>query len=470
MNTDQTNIQKPQRMKKIIYSISLGLTLLCTVQCTTEDLDPTLEQIKDLDTSINTVEDLEGLLKGALNRMTQSNYYGRDFIIFDEIRGDHVFANGSSGRFQTPGTYQYIPSNNTGIWTRAYSVIASCNIIINIDPETIQGDTDQLTHVQGQAILLRGLAHFDLLRQYGLQYAGGGALGVPYITEFKGEDRTPSRNAVTEVVANIYRDFDEAYTKMSSTIDADKEYPSKFAAKALESRLALYMGEWSKAAAAAKTVLDSGNYTILEADGFVDSFKTDSAANSIFELAFSDTDNVGINGLGYIYRGENYGDIEVLPSVLQLYDTLDVRYKILGYEGDKLRNMGKYPELQGYDNVSVIRIEEVILNYAEALFEQGNAAGAIQQLNTITAKRGAGATTYSNALTKEDILEERQRELIFEGFRFFDLTRTQKGIPIVHSLQNIQTPISANDHRFALPIPLTEMDANSNMEQNPGYN
>ena len=325
-------------MKNIIFKIGLLVIALAFVQCTTEDLEPTLEQIKDTDKSINKIEDLEGILKGALNRMTQSNYYGRDFIIYDEIRGDHVFANGSSGRFQTQGGLEYIPSNNNGIWTRAYAVIGSCNIIINTDITKLEGDEADGKHIQGQALLLRGLAHFDLLRQYGQQYAGGGTLGIPYLTEFKGSDLTPSRNTVAETVANIYKDFDAAYNMMDNQISSDKQFPSKYTAKALESRLALYMGEWSKAEAAAKVVLDSGKYAIAKSAEYVASFASDGGSNSIFELAFSDVDNVSINGLGYIYRGDNYGDIEVLPHVRTIYDTVaDVRYGILGYEGKRFK-------------------------------------------------------------------------------------------------------------------------------------
>lgn len=453
-------------MKKRLYLIICS-ALLFVNACSTEDLEPTLKQIKDIDTSITKVEDLEGILRGALNRLSQSNYYGRDFIILDEIRGDHVFANGNSGRFQIEGNFEYIPSTNDGIWTRAYAAIASTNIIINTDTANLEGDAAQATNIQGQALLIRALAHFDLLRQYGQQYAGGGSLGVPYIKEFKGEDLIPARNSVTEVVQNIYEDLGQAFSMMNSSISDNREFPSKWTAKALEGRLALYMKDWARAASASAEVLNSNAYSIIPAEQYAASFAQDNASNSIFELAYSDVDNVGINGLGYIYRGDNYGDIEVLPPVADLYEEGDVRADILGFEGQKLRNMGKYPELQGFDNISIIRIEEVLLNYAEALFEQGQTEEAITQLNLLTDKRNAAA--YNGTISKDDILKERQKELIFEGFRFFDLSRAGRAIPIVHELQNIQTSIPAGDYRYALPIPIVEMDANSNMEQNDGY-
>ena len=453
------------KFKHYIILTFIGIS----ISCTTEDIEPTLEQIKAVETSINTLEDLEGLLRGALNRMTPSGYYGRNFIIHDEIRGDNVFANGNSGRFQTPGLYEYIPSNNLGVWTDAYRSIAIANIIINQDKSTVEGDSGEIDYIKGQALVIRALAHFDLLRNYGQQFVGGN-LGVPYVKEFKGEDLIPARNTVEEVKAAIYKDLDDAFTMMSGTNDNPnrKGYPTRFSAKALESRVALYFGEWPKVESAALAVINSGHYSIANASNYVSTFAMDNAENSIFELAFSSVDRLGSNSLGFIYKGDVYGDIEVLPVVETLFEDTDVRKNILGFEGEetRLRNLGKYPALNGDDNVSVIRYEEVILNYAEALFEQGNTTLALTQLNLIPTNRNA--STYS-IINKSIILNERRKELLFEGFRFFDLTRTNSGIPIADPLQNIQAPISAGDYRLALPIPITEIDSNSNMVQNDGY-
>lgn len=458
-------------MKKLNNIIAFIGILFLGFSCTTEDLDPTLAQIKDI-SSIASVDDLSGLLKGTLDRMTSSAYYGRDFIITDEIRGDNVFANGNSGRFQTQGTLEYIPSNNLGVWTQAYSVIANANIIINADPATLTGDQNMAAYIQGQAKIIRALAHFDLLRNYGQQYVtGGNNLGVPVITEFAGDNLLPVRNSVSEVYAAIYNDLEQAFAEMDGSLDAssDRTAPTKYTAKALESRVAVYAGDWSRAQAAAQAVINSGEYSVMGADGYVASFATDNASNSIFELAYDNVDNLGGNSLGFIYKGTVYGDIEVLPSTPDIYEAGDVRADIIMTdEQGKIRNMGKYPELNGYDNVSVIRYEEVILNLAEALFEQNNMAGAIEQLNVITSNRGA--TAYSGTITKDDILDERRKEFMFEGFRFFDLSRTGKDIPKISDLQNITATIPGGDTRYALPIPIVEMDANSNMVQNAGYN
>ncbi|MDF1516694.1 MAG: RagB/SusD family nutrient uptake outer membrane protein, partial [Lutibacter sp.] len=118
----------------------------------------------------------------------------------------------------------------------------------------------------------------------------------------------------------------------------------------------------------------------------------------------------------------------------------------------------------GYDNIPLIRYEEVILNYAEALFE--TSGDALTQLNKITSNRGAAAYT---TVTKDNILNERRKELIFEGFRYDDLLRTGKSIVKFSLQQNIAATIPYGDPRMTWAIPKAEMDANSNMVQNEGY-
>jgi hypothetical protein len=87
-------------------------------------------------------------------------------------------------------------------------------------------------------------------------------------------------------------------------------------------------------------------------------------------------------------------------------------------------------------------------------------------LNLIPANRNAVAHT---AINEDIILLERRRELCFEGFRFHDLARTGRDIPLVSPLQQTHQGPEYGSFNYALPIPLAEMNANSAMEQNPGY-
>jgi hypothetical protein len=212
-------------------------------------------------------------------------------------------------------------------------------------------------------------------------------------------------------------------------------------------------------------------FSMADSAGFVGSWKTKNNANSIFELAFSTSDNLGINGLQNIYRGAMYGDIEVLDNLLTVFDEKDVRKSpaMIGYEtvsGKKrLRNLGKYPTADFSDNVVLFRVEEQFLILAEAKIELGE-ADALVILNKVPAKRGA---TLYDAATKENILKERRRELCFEGFRFDDLARTGNDIPMVDPIKQTHGGPKYGSYNYAFPIPRVELNANKNMVQNKGY-
>lgn len=456
-------------MNKIVYTFLIAGSVAIS-SCTTDDLNPSLEQNKESADAIETSADLEGLIKGAYNRMTSSAYYGRDYIVTNEVRTPNTWANGRSGRFTTEGNFAY-NANGLYIWAQAYSVIASANIIINADVENLTDaneNGDYARHLQGQAYAIRALAHFDLLKVYGQEHIEGN-LGVPYITEFKGDDEIPARGTIEENRAMLFSDVQTAFDLMSEDFfDNSREFMSKYTAKAIESRMAVWFEMWEVARDASLQVIESGRYSIVPADQFVASFASGNAQNSIFELAFSDVDNAGINGLEYIYRGASYGDISVTPNAFNnLYEGNDVRADVFGTEtvgsNVRLRNMGKYPSRAS--NVPIIRYEEVILNYAEALMELGD-ADAVNWLNMIPENRNA--PTY-DAATVENILEERRKEFLFEGLYYWDLQRRQLDIEMIDEEQNIDSAIPYGDHRRVHPIPRAEVDANSNIVQNPGY-
>lgn len=443
------------------------------VSCTTADLDPTLEQSKDAANGITQVNNLYAVIKGAYSRMTATGYYGRDYIINGEVRTANCFSNGNSGRFTTQSAFEYSPLTGY-LWDEAYQVISSANIVIDTDLSTLEGDQDYGMHLKGQAYAMRALAHFDLLKEYGQMHVGGD-LGVPYIDLYLSgasseADLFRSRATISDNLSKIYADLETAYDLMSET--GEKVYFTKSAAKAIESRVALYFGDYQRALDAANAVISTGGYSVLDASSFVASFGSKRAANSIFELAYNTTDNNGINGTAYIYRGASYGDVQVVDGVELLFEEGDVRGVggILGYEdlgaGPLLRNMGKYPNNQDNNNRVLFRIEEMYLNAAEALAELGQADQALEMLNVIPTNRGASAYTEASV---ENILLERRKEFMFEGYYYHDLLRTGQGIAKESPQQLIAGDIPYGDFRLAWPVPRAEMDANSNMVQNPGY-
>jgi hypothetical protein len=273
---------------------------------------------------------------------------------------------------------------------------------------------------------------------------------------------------------------------MDDSFNTSSSYMSKAGAYAILARATLYAGSvdpslYSTADSAAKWVIANSGATPVSATGFNGSYATDNASNSIFELAFSGTDSRGIDGIAYILRGTSYGDVRILtgdgpnPDLLDIYDVDDVRgaADMIGTAQGYPTMLGKFPTMNGSDNVTLFRVEEMHLIAAETSLRAGNTADALTYLNNIPAIRGLGANYYASA-TLENILLERRKEFAFEGLRFHDLSRMGMDMPLIDSYKQLNddltgTPPTFGSYRYAYPIAQSERSANPNMVQNYGY-
>ena len=468
-------------MKKIIFG-ALIFSGIFLNSCADSDLEPTLSTNKP-STEIKTLSDLKGLLGGAYDRMTSETYYGRNVIVFGDVRSDNTYANANSGRFVTSGSMDMINSNADAdsAFLQMYGVIATCNIIINSNiavDSKIAKHAAQINYVKGQAMALRALVHYDLVRIFGQQHVGIGggdmnSLGVAYVKEYLNPTQMkPKRNTVGEVKTFIYADLDKALEIMDKTLDTGgKKSIRTVAVNAIKARVALYFGDWTIAKAASNEVLISDAARVLTASEYAESFKINQPANSIFELIFLADDNRGNNSLYNIYNNTAYGDIVVLQDLKNQFSATDVRGTMIGLDAkSRIRNLGKF--VKADINVVLFRFEEMLLINAEASFRlDATDVSALTNLNKVATNRGdVGYTTVSVA----NILLERRKELCFEGFRFDDIARTKMDMPVVDAVRQTYDDlglegIKYGSNRYAFPIPLSEKNANPNTVQNKGY-
>ena len=474
-------------MKNIYKSLLVLSSFLLVISCGNDDLEPTLAMNKDSESGIQTASDLASVLNGAYDRMSSSAYYSRDVIVNGEVRGDNFYSNANSGR-TFAAAMDYSP-NGYGPWGTIYGVIAMCNIVIQADHASLEGDQNAINHTVGQAYALRALAHFDLLKDYGQHFisgqGGSSSLGVPYVKTYRDPaNLSPSRDTVQSNVDNIVADFNQGISMMNSTSD-NAQYMNKGAAYALLARAALYYGSvnsayYAAAGSAASWVIANWSKTIVPQSGYMASWYTDNAVNHLFSIAASGTDNAGINGVANIYRGATYGDLRIVEGsgaddVHDVYEADDIRYTsqgMIGMERGYLSMLGKWPSMDFSDDNIVIRVEEMHLIAAEVALRSGDNAGAVAHLNHITSKRNA--TAYSGTVTIDDILLERRREFFGEGHRFYDIARTGMDIPLVDVIKQTHDDLTgsspeAGNYRFAYPISLSERNANPNIVQNYGY-
>ena len=126
------------------------------------------------------------------------------------------------------------------------------------------------------------------------------------------------------------------------------------------------------------------------------------------------------------------------------------------------------------NNYTVIRLSEVYLIAAEAAQKLGSAYtdAGLRYLNTIVQRGNPNNYVEAADFTLDRVLDERRKELVGEGHRYFDLLRNGKTIVRRGGKHTLGAPEEINWDYFkcVLPIAKTQFEFNPDMPQNPGYN
>lgn len=129
---------------------------------------------------------------------------------------------------------------------------------------------------------------------------------------------------------------------------------------------------------------------------------------------------------------------------------------------------------QGQRDFILMRLADAYLIRAEARLKQGNTVGAATDINVIRTRGAWDGKEAEIQITAAQvdidlILEERARELVGEGHRWYDLTRTGTLIERVRA-HNSDAKDNIQSHHIVRPIPLSQIDrTNGGYPQNPGY-
>lgn len=491
-------------MKNIFKILSIGIISLSTLtSCSHDWLDLKPSDGLPLDGAIVNAQDAFTALNGVYDGLQEDErYYGARMLYYGDVRADDMQGAATGTR-----TLPFYLMNNTatdisGIWEVPYKVIRRTNTLIAALESGVitDGEKAKLDDMLGQALAVRALAHFDMVRVYGKPYQtdNGASFGVPIVTSVPAFDYQPSRNTVAEVYSQVIADLEKAKGLMSSSKSIG--YFNKYGAEALLSRVYLYKGDNQKAFDAAKAVIDSKSYSLWKNEEYVAAWTKGGNSELIFEIVNKGNDDwVDREAIGYLMAESGYGDLVLTQSfVNQLNsDPNDVRIgltkaaakkeNIAIYKTNKVY-VNKFPgraDFQPNDvrvnNVPVLRLSEIYLNAAEAAFKLGNLDAAVTYLNAISLRANPASTPYTSSTINLDvILEQRAKELFGEGHRFFDLMRNNKTVVRYTSEANIgwHLPLIKESQQFdnsyfrvLLPVPVTEIDANPDLakQQNPGY-
>ncbi len=482
---------------KILKYILLGAAITITSSCGESwlDLEPSTQI--PTDTAIQNLSHVEYSLNSIYNVMRNAYYYSGRMTYYGDVTGDDVQANGLTKR--TANYYLMGMTRDTGPsthWSYAYQIIRNCNIILSqIDNLEYDNDEqDEFNDLKGQALLLRGMAHFELTRFFGYPYTkdNGASLGVPIVHEVVGVDYKPSRNTVAECYDAFIADFEEAASLLSPAFNKGKV--NKWTAMGYLSRAYLYMGRDADAlnmAIATINGAESNKYALWSNEEYPTIWASDIDASNpgeiLFEMVNTTTESPGKESMGYLCYSSGYSDMILTSSFYQLLteDANDVRAKMFTIKSKKAY-INKYQAQAGENiqdaNIPVMRLSEIYLIAAEAAAKlQNRNETAVQYLNAIVQRANPENSVEGETITLDRVLLERRKELFGEGHRMFDairnnrrIERTDVSVSAISSTSHYELLPESKSFdwtyfRVVLPIPKAEMNANPNLVQNPEY-
>lgn len=461
------------------------------------ELNPITEYT--LDNYFQSTKQADAALLGGYRQLQISS--NQEFIYYGDGRSDNVAAGGGSLSSNTLGVLNNTLDGNLAYsrWDSYYSVIKQANLLIKYIPlmrtNGIMISNADYNRILGQAYGLRALSYFYIVRIWG---------DAPIITEpianidninslkspksskeliynlissdLKRALITPNTNSTNQqtrgmitrgAIYAMQTDYymwrnmpDSALTISANLIKADgTPVSSTYKLVELYNPIANYSFN--------NTNIDQSPYSKMFVDGL--------SEESIFEVVFSyDEDNTS-NIFG-IYGNNNsqfYGNPEFVASFGN-----DLR-AIATFKNDvrvyKFFPKGSFDQsTQNDKNVIIYRLADIMLLRAEALNTKNRRDEAFLLVNKIRIRAGLSeiiATQY-NAFSTEQaedaILDERQKELCFEGKRWFDLVRTGRVFTkVINPATN--SPLITNPKNLVWPISLDVIRENPLIEQNEFY-
>ncbi|MEA9414661.1 RagB/SusD family nutrient uptake outer membrane protein [Flavobacterium sp. PL02] len=490
-------------MKKIIITLLLSVGLF--ISCTELEVTPTSFVTEDnyFKTQDDAVASVNAVYASLSLDPGEQSLFGRNLYFLTDMATDYAAAGVSATNPQVRAlsslTHDATSDRVQVAWRQIYAGINRANVSIDNVPR-VSGSEVVKTRLINEAKFIRALLYFQAVRLWG---------GVPIVLhEPKSidlENLKANRATVDQVYAQIITDLKDAESLPTTYPANDAGRATSGAAKAILAKVYLTRKDWPNAILKSKEVINGGyGYALFE--NFADVFnKTKkNGKEHIFSVQF-EPNQAGNGSSGSTFQGTSFTGFtatepaDIISDVALFYDTYtagdtrrDVSYakQLLNPATGTLYTFPKpifkkYLDLTNLAtpgnvaiNFPIIRYADILLTLAEATNEQsGPTTEAYEALNQVR-RRAYGKpintpdpTIDLSGLTpatfRAAIQEERKKEFVQEGQRWYDLVRWGT---LVTEVKKVTAKNSVSERNNLYPIPQSERNINPvGLPQNPGY-
>ena len=439
----------------ILFTITSSCEKFVTVDQLADNL--LAEQVFENDASANAA--INGIYKN-MRQYLPVVFLQRNSMLSDEVV---PYSNSAGSTYYTNNLQ---PSDGTLPWANFYSFIYSSNNAIEKLSASKRISESKKSKYIAEAKFLRAFNYFYLINLFG---------DVPLVltTDLK-TNNTISRSPVSQIYEQIVTDLSDAIPSLEDDYafaGSERIRATKLVAKAFLARVYLFTKEYSKSEQLCNEVVNSGAYTLLSTPTGIHN-KNNSEA--ILQFGNNPTETNGTAVSGFLYTSTPV--YRLTTFLLNAFEANDLRkttwIQTKTFAGQSVSIPFKLtirtanpPEYH-----TLIRLAEIYLIRAELKALRDDYQGCIDDINLIRSKHGGltiplpKPTTQSAALGI--VLHERQVELFVEScHRWMDLKRTGK----MDEVMLAEKPTTWKSTAALYPVPLSEIQRNTNLTQNPGY-
>ncbi|MGL4631163.1 MAG: RagB/SusD family nutrient uptake outer membrane protein [Leadbetterella sp.] len=445
----------------------------------------------------------EGKIRAGLTGIYSELYSYRDatqHMKFYENRSDN---GGEVNADNDPvSNFSLDRNGSTGdIWFSNFRIISRCNVLLeDIEKNLPNASKDpKLNRYIGEARFLRGFAYFNLVSIYG---------DVPLVLKqaYSRDEAVSIARSPIETVFNqaIIPDLEYASKACFSRKDlvaiSQLGNVTQGAAKTLLAEAYLNVKKFVEAEKVSEEVIDSKDFTLLPNYTNLYGVGANNNTESMWEIQFNFAQNaipnIWIRLLPFeLADGSTYTQPQVISTPSQdLADAMkgDPRSDVTfgpGLQSLKtptrfitFRFWKKYhdfsivgPVVQNEWNIKMLRLADAYHMAAEAEIQQGKINEGFAHLNTLRKRVGLTDYTQESITSTSDALDlylhERRMEFAGEMKRFRDLKRTGRAIRYLQAYRSKVDKLNViiPETKLVFPIPNSEIQANPNLTQNPGY-
>lgn len=360
---------------------------------------------------------------------------------------------------------------NLGDWRDGYQRIFYANNIIDVantlEPET-ELDKSMHQNILGAAYYFRSSSFWDILQGFAPAYdvaTAGNEMGIVLPLSSDAQARYP-RSDLETCYQQVINDLKRAIPMLPLTVEHNSR-PSRAAGYGMMARVYLSMGKYSQSLAYSDSAIQF-HPALLD-------FNTLNKATENANPFTLENEELIINSFMASYGAYSATGGYVDTVLYDLYSTDDLRKTMyFGANGTGYTITGRFSGV--YYPLSGLATGEMYLIRAESKVRTSDIAGGMDDLNTLLEKRWRTGTLNPYTAGTETaalniILEERRKELVLRGLRWSDLKRLNSdprfAVTLRRTVQGVEYTLPPGDNRYQFLIPLTEIQGNPQVEQNP---